>query len=66
MGAASTVHYLSATLQPGDYILTATPYDRATGVQGTPLTIHFHVLFQEVSSFTLVDADSDEDIREPR
>jgi hypothetical protein len=57
--------YFGATLQPGNYTLTATPYSgvNGSGSPGTPLTIRFHVLFQKVNSFTLVNADTDKDIR---
>ena len=48
----------------GDYTLTATPYNGAkgSGGKGDALTIHFHVQYRKVSSFTLVNADTDTDI----
>jgi uncharacterized delta-60 repeat protein len=57
-------NYFGSTLQPGDYTLTAIPYSAAGGQSepGTPLTIHFHVLHQIVNSFTLINADTDQDI----
>ncbi len=49
-----------------DYTLTATPYSTSAGrgEKGTPRTIHFRVIFQVVNRFTLVNADTDEDIGE--
>lgn len=48
----------------GNYTLTATPYNGAkgSGGKGNALTIHFHVQYRKVSSFTLVNADTDTDI----
>jgi hypothetical protein len=53
-------------LETGDYALTATPYSTsaARGEKGTPRTIHFRVILQVVNRFTLVNADTDEDIIE--
>ncbi|WP_018615322.1 hypothetical protein [Segetibacter koreensis] len=53
-------NYNNWTPAAGNYTLTATPY--LNGVAGTPLTIHFEVTPFLVSSFTLVNADNEEDI----
>jgi hypothetical protein len=51
----------------GAYTLEATPYSgaNASGTAGTPLTISFTIVEQiaQVSSFTLIDAEADKDIR---
>lgn len=55
-------------LATGEYTLTATPYSTLAGrgEQGTPRTIHFRVILQVVTRFLLVNADTDEDLREIR
>jgi hypothetical protein len=60
--------YKSWMPEPGKYVITATPYTMAhgKGVAGRSLTINFEVTDgdqqQQVESFTLVNADTDEDI----
>jgi hypothetical protein len=60
--------YMSWTPEPGKYMMTATPYTMAggKGAAGRPLTINFEVTDggqqQQVKSFTLVNAATDEDI----
>jgi hypothetical protein len=59
--------YFGASLPAGDYTLTATPYSATMGKgdEGNPLTIRFLVLNSAaVSGFTLVNAQTGEDIRE--
>ena len=59
-------NYFFYDFTPGLYTLTATPFsgNRATGDMGNPLTISFTVIESpdEVVSFTLIDADTDQDI----
>jgi hypothetical protein len=57
--------YYAWTPTNGSYTLTATPYDasKANGIAGTTLTIHFTVTDTAVSSFILVNADTDQDIK---
>lgn len=59
-------NYVGAKLSPGTYSLTATPFENsyAGGLAGNPLTIQFTVVrfAGAVSSFTLVNADTDQDI----
>jgi hypothetical protein len=60
-------NYFGGTLPEGDYTLTAIPYTGANrkGEKGTPLTIHFKVVYPAaVASFTLVNAETGEDIQE--
>ena len=59
--------YYGTDLPPGDYTLTATPYcgTKGTGTKGTPLTLRFKVIYAAVvPSFTLVNAETDQDIGE--
>lgn len=57
--------YYAWTPKNGNYKLTATPYSAAKGKgkKGTPLTIHFTVTGQVVSSLVLVNAKTDQDIK---
>jgi hypothetical protein len=59
--------YFNWTPPAGSYSLTATPYSGAggSGTPGTALTISFSVLDPTgaVTSFTLVNADTDQDIQ---
>jgi hypothetical protein len=50
----------------GDYTLTATPYCSAQGggEQAAALTVSFRVIKQAVTSFTLINAETDQEIRE--
>jgi uncharacterized delta-60 repeat protein len=60
-------NYFGGELQAGDYTLTATPYSKANrkGDKGTPLTIHFKVVYPAaVTSFTLVNTLTGKDIQE--
>ncbi|UOQ96692.1 T9SS type A sorting domain-containing protein [Hymenobacter sp. 5317J-9] len=58
--------YFAWTPLLGSYTLTATPYDggSGTGAAGTPLTLSFSVVDSgvAVTSFTLVNADTDLDL----
>ncbi|MCB2378019.1 T9SS type A sorting domain-containing protein [Hymenobacter sp. BT635] len=62
-----TGNYNAWTPTPGTYALTATPYVGAngTGDNGAALTINFSVIDPSgtVTSFTLVNADTDQDIQ---
>lgn len=57
--------YYAWTPTNGNYTLTATPYSAkaGSGTAGTPLTIHFIVTGQVVSSLMLVNAEIDQDIK---
>lgn len=60
--------YSAWTPALGKYILKATPYSklRGEGSAGVPLEINFTVINEpipQVTSFTLIDADKDQDIR---
>jgi uncharacterized delta-60 repeat protein len=60
-------NYFSSPLPEGDYTLTATPYTQAKrrGEKGTSLTIRFTVVYPAaVTSFTLVDGATGNDIQE--
>ncbi len=60
-------NYGTVDLKAGKYKLTATPFTKANekGDMGTALTINFTVTnMQAVMSFTLINADTDEDIME--
>jgi hypothetical protein len=52
--------YFGRIFSSGWYTLTAIPYLKA--VAGKSLTIHFYVLNQAVTGFTLVNADNDQDV----
>ena len=58
--------YFPWTPPLGNYTLTATPFDgtNGTGAAGTPLTLNFSVISSggAISSFTLVNADTDLDV----
>ena len=56
--------YFAWTPQPGSYTLTATPHSAAqgSGEKGTSRTIRFYVLYPEVQSFTLVNAETGKDL----
>jgi hypothetical protein len=62
-------NYNAVTPATGSYTLTATPYSssNAEGTAGTPLSLSFTVVNQtyanQVTSFTLVNADNEEDIQ---
>lgn len=56
-----------STLKEGEYILTATPYSAANnkGTKGTPLTIHFSVVYPAaVTQFTLINTATNQEVRE--
>ncbi|QMU30569.1 lectin-like domain-containing protein [Adhaeribacter radiodurans] len=57
--------YSGWTPANGDYTLTATPYElkNGKGNKGSPLTIHFHVIYQIVNNLVLVNAETDQDIK---
>ncbi len=59
--------YAALKLSPGDYVLTATPYTEAKGKgkAGVTSTIRFTIVNSPlISSFTLVNADTDQDVME--
>lgn len=59
--------YFGGDLQPGDYILTATPYSKAAGKggKGSSLTVRFKIVYTAaVTRFVLVDAATGKAIRE--
>lgn len=66
-GATATApyDYTGGELAGGEITVTATPFTatNAGGTAGTPLTITLNVTPFSVTSFTLVDADTDQDIR---
>ncbi|MEM9833045.1 MAG: VWA domain-containing protein [Bacteroidota bacterium] len=60
--------YQGEILLPGEYTLTATPYSErnGNGFEGASLTVQFEVVGQpsfSVQSFTLVNAETDQDIQ---
>jgi hypothetical protein len=58
-------NYLGHNFFPGNYKLTATPYEYRgqTGNQGVKSTIKFTILYEaNINSFTLVDATNNKDI----
>jgi hypothetical protein len=62
----SEIDYNAMALPLGEYMLTATPYSDniGRGMRGKALSISFKVVYEAVASFTLVDADTEKDIRE--
>jgi hypothetical protein len=56
--------YDGVVFPSGEYTLTATPYSKrnAGGDAGDPLTIQFEIINITVDSFTLVSAETDQDI----
>ncbi|HEX8531866.1 MAG TPA: T9SS type A sorting domain-containing protein, partial [Cytophagales bacterium] len=57
---------LTPALSPGNYKLSAVPYaqSKGEGAVGSGLTVNFRVVESAVTSFTLVDADTGEDLGE--
>jgi hypothetical protein len=53
-------NYNPGKLKPGDYVFTAVPYSgrKATGVEGTPLTIHFTVFKNTVQQMFMHEDQS--------
>ncbi len=66
--ASTPIKYriLTPALSPGNYKLSAVPYasDNGGGAAGFGLTVNFRVVESAVTSFTLVDADTGEDLGE--
>lgn len=59
--------YFGSPLPEGEYTLTATPFnkDNGKGTKGTPLTVHFKVVYPvAITRFTLVNARTGEAITE--
>ena len=58
--SGSSTDYLGEPFPVGNYTLTVTPYEgnSATGLEGTPLIVHFSIIDQQVEMYTLeISAD---------